>query len=92
MADAIENIDIGGPTMLRAAAKNYQDVAVVTDPSDYEKILAELKADGQVSLDTKFYLMQKVFMHTSSYDTMIADYLKKERGDDSLPETLTMTF
>ena len=68
--------------MLRAAAKNYQDVAVVTDPSDYEKILAELKADGQVSLDTKFYLMQKVFMHTSSYDTMIADYLKKERGDD----------
>ena len=78
--------------MLRAAAKNYQDVAVVTDPSDYEKILAELKADGQVSLDTKFYLMQKVFMHTSSYDTMIADYLKKERGDDSLPETLTMTF
>ena len=89
-AEAVENIDIGGPTMLRAAAKNYQDVAVVTDPSDYEKILAELKADGQVSLDTKFYLMQKVFMHTSSYDTMIADYLKKERGDDSLPETLTM--
>ena len=61
-AEAVENIDIGGPTMLRAAAKNYQDVAVVTDPSDYEKILAELKADGQVSLDTKFYLMQKVFM------------------------------
>jgi phosphoribosylaminoimidazolecarboxamide formyltransferase/IMP cyclohydrolase len=91
-AEAVENIDIGGPTMLRAAAKNYQDVAVVTDPSDYEKILAELKADGQVSLDTKFYLMQKVFMHTSSYDTMIADYLKKERGDHSLPETLTMTF
>ena len=76
LEDAVENIDIGGPTMLRAAAKNYQDVAVVTDPSDYEKILAELKADGQVSLDTKFYLMQKVFMHTSSYDTMIADYLK----------------
>ena len=92
LAEAIENIDIGGPTILRAAAKNYQDVAVVTDPSDYEKILAELKADGQVSLDTKFYLMQKVFMHTSSYDTMIADYLKKERGDHSLPETLTMTF
>lgn len=91
-AEAVENIDIGGPTMLRAAAKNYQDVAVVTDPSDYEKILAELKANGQVSLDTKFYLMQKVFMHTSSYDTMISDYLKKERGDDSLPETLTMTF
>lgn len=91
-AEAVENIDIGGPTMLRSAAKNYQDVAVVTDPVDYEKVLAELKADGAVSLDTKFYLMQKVFMHTSNYDTMIADYLKKERNDYSLPDTLTMTF
>lgn len=90
--EAVENIDIGGPTMLRSAAKNYQDVAVVVDPRDYEKVLAELKEDKQVSLDTKFYLMQKVFMHTSNYDTMIADYLKKERKDDSLPETLTMTF
>ncbi len=91
-AEAVENIDIGGPTMLRSAAKNYQDVAVVTDPVDYEKVLDELKADGAVSLDTKFYLMQKVFMHTSNYDTMIADYLKKERNDYSLPDTLTMTF
>jgi phosphoribosylaminoimidazolecarboxamide formyltransferase/IMP cyclohydrolase len=91
-AEAVENIDIGGPTMLRSAAKNYQDVAVVVDPRDYEKVLSELKADGTVSLDTKFYLMQKVFMHTSSYDTMIADYLKKQRNDLELPETLTMTF
>lgn len=91
-AEAVENIDIGGPTMLRSAAKNYQDVAVVVDPRDYEKVLAELKADGAVSLDTKFYLMQKVFMHTSSYDTMIADYLRKERNDKEFPETLTMTF
>ncbi len=91
-ADAVENIDIGGPTMLRAAAKNYQDVAVVVDPRDYEVVLKELKEDGKVSLDTKFYLMQKVFMHTSNYDTMIADYLKAERKDYSLPETLTMTF
>lgn len=91
-AEAVENIDIGGPTMLRSAAKNYQDVAVVTDPSDYEKVLSELKENGEVSLDTKFYLMQKVFMHTSNYDTMIADYLKKERGDHELPQTLTMTF
>lgn len=90
--DAVENIDIGGPTMLRAAAKNYQDVAVVVDPRDYETVLTELKENGSVSLDTKFYLMQKVFMHTSNYDTMIADYLKKEREDYSLPETLTMTF
>lgn len=91
-AEAVENIDIGGPTMLRSAAKNYQDVAVVTDPSDYERVLAELKECGSVSLDTKFYLMQKVFMHTSNYDTMICDYLKKERGDYSFPDTLTMTF
>ncbi len=90
--EAVENIDIGGPTMLRSAAKNYQDVAVVVDPRDYEKVLDELKEDGQVTLDTKFYLMQKVFMHTSSYDTLIADYLRKERNDHSLPETLTMTF
>lgn len=91
-AEAVENIDIGGPTMLRSAAKNYQDVAVVVDPRDYEKVLKELKEDGRVSLDTKFYLMQKVFTHTSSYDTMITDYLRKERGDTALPEALTMTF
>lgn len=90
--EAVENIDIGGPTMLRSAAKNYQDVAVVVDPRDYEKVLTELKDNKEVSLDTKFCLMQKVFMHTSSYDTMIANYLKNERNDKELPETLTMTF
>lgn len=90
--EAVENIDIGGPTMLRSAAKNYQDVAVVVDPRDYEQVLKELKAEGQVSLETKFYFMQKVFMHTSNYDTMVADYLKKQRADKELPETLTMTF
>ncbi len=91
-AEAVENIDIGGPTMLRAAAKNYQDVAVVIDPADYETVLSELKASGEVSLDTKFYLMQKVFQHTANYDAMIAAYLKKERGDKSFPETLTLTY
>lgn len=90
--EAVENIDIGGPTMLRAAAKNYQDVAVVVDPKDYDKVLSELKEFGEVSLDTKFYLMHKVFMHTSAYDTMIAAYLKEQRKDDSFPETLTLTF
>ena len=90
--EAVENIDIGGPTMLRSAAKNYQDVAVVVDPEDYGIVIKELKEEGQVSLDTKFYFMQKVFMHTSNYDTMIANYLKKERNDTSFPDTLTMTF
>ena len=89
--EAVENIDIGGPTMLRSAAKNYQDVTVVVDPADYITVLDELKHGG-VTQDTKFYLMQKVFMHTSNYDTMIANYLKRERKDTSLPETLTMTF
>lgn len=90
--EAVENIDIGGPTMLRSAAKNYQDVTVITDPADYGKVLSELKEHKSVSLDTKFYLMQKVFMHTSNYDTMIADYLKAQRQDYDLPQTLTMTF
>lgn len=90
--DAVENIDIGGPTMLRAAAKNYQDVTVLVDPRDYDQVLTELKEEGQVSYDTKFYLMQKVFQHTAAYDTLIADYLRKERNDQELPETLTMTF
>lgn len=90
--EAVENIDIGGPTMLRSAAKNYQDVAVITDPRDYEKVLSELKEDGKVSLDTKFYLMNKVFEHTASYDAMICKYLKDERKDESLPEELTLTY
>ena len=91
-AEAVENIDIGGPTMLRSAAKNYQDVAVVTDPADYSKVLEELKANGSVSLDTKFYLMQKVFEHTANYDSMIFNYIKEQRNDNSYPEKLSLTF
>lgn len=91
-AECVENIDIGGPTMLRSAAKNYQDVAVVTDPADYSKVLEELKANGSVSLDTKFYLMQKVFEHTANYDSMIFNYIKEQRNDTSYPEKLSLTF
>ena len=91
-AEAVENIDIGGPTMLRSAAKNYQDVTVITDPNDYEKVISELKQNGKVSLDTKFYLMNKVFEHTASYDAMICKYLKDERKDESLPQELTLTY
>lgn len=90
--EVVENIDIGGPTMIRAAAKNYQDVAVVVDPADYEKILAELKAEGEVSLKTKTYLCAKVFMHTSNYDTLIASYMKKYAGIDGFTDTLTLTY
>lgn len=90
--EAVENIDIGGPTMLRSAAKNYQDVAVITDPTDYEKVLNELKENGQVSKDTKFYLMQKVFEHTANYDAMICNYIKEQRNDESFPSELTLTY
>lgn len=90
--EAVENIDIGGPTMLRAAAKNYQDVAAITDPTDYGTVLRELKEQGEISEETKFYLMQKVFQHTANYDAMIAAYLRQQRQDESFPHTLTVTF
>ncbi len=74
--EAIENIDIGGPTMLRAAAKNYQDVAVIVDPADYGPVSNEIKVSGgDLSKATKLDLARKVFAHTARYDTLIADYL-----------------
>ncbi len=91
MAEAIENIDIGGPTMLRSAAKNHKDVVVVCDPADYEAVIAELKQNGSVSYETKYRLALKVFQHTAAYDAMISDYLRKQAGYD-LPDNLTLTF
>jgi phosphoribosylaminoimidazolecarboxamide formyltransferase/IMP cyclohydrolase len=77
-AEAIENIDIGGPAMLRSASKNFQDVAVIVAPSDYEKIVEEIKnLKGDLSYKTRLELAKKVFRHTSRYDTIIADYLTK---------------
>ena len=77
-ADAIENIDIGGPAMLRSASKNFQDVAVIVDPSDYEKIINEMKGpNADLSYETRLELAKKVFRHTSRYDAIIADYLTK---------------
>jgi len=76
--DAIENIDIGGPTMLRSASKNFQDVAVLIDPSDYEKVIQEIKdLKGDLSYKTRLQLAKKVFGHTSRYDTIITEYLTK---------------
>ncbi len=74
LEDAIENIDIGGPAMLRAAAKNWQDVAVIIDPADYPQVLAELRA-GLLHRSTKFTLAKKVYAHTAAYDGMISNYL-----------------
>jgi phosphoribosylaminoimidazolecarboxamide formyltransferase/IMP cyclohydrolase len=82
---AVENIDIGGPTMIRAAAKNWRDVAVLTDPDDYEPVLEEIRKDGEVSRETKFRLAQKVFILTARYDGAIANYLTGGR-DGRWPE------
>ncbi|MEG2188812.1 MAG: bifunctional phosphoribosylaminoimidazolecarboxamide formyltransferase/IMP cyclohydrolase, partial [Christensenella sp.] len=92
LADAIENIDIGGPTMLRAAAKNWQDVASIVDSSDYETVLSELKENGEVSRDTKFMLCAKVFENTAAYDALIAAYLRQQTNKDAIPDKLTLTF
>ena len=76
--EAIENIDIGGPTMLRAAAKNWKHVGAVVDNKDFEKILTELKEKKELSEETRYELAQKAFAHTAYYDSLIADYLNKE--------------
>ena len=89
-AEAVENIDIGGPTMIRAAAKNYQDVAVVVDPKDYERVLSELEGEG-ITPETKKYLQYKVFAHTAAYDSMISNYLAAELGI-RFPETVTFSY
>lgn len=89
--DAIENIDIGGPTMLRSAAKNHAFVSVVVDAADYDKVLDEIRADGDTTLNTRKALAAKVFRHTASYDALISDYLSQVNGDP-LPERYTVTY
>jgi phosphoribosylaminoimidazolecarboxamide formyltransferase/IMP cyclohydrolase len=80
--EAIENIDIGGPAMLRSASKNFRDVAVIVDPSDYEKVITEMKSrGGDLAQKTRLELARKVFRHTSRYDSVIADYLTNVAGN-----------
>lgn len=94
--DAIENIDIGGPTMVRAAAKNYQKVAIVTDPQDYSIISKELADNnGVISSATRFKLAQKAFTHTASYDSAISNYLTALDSDQhrkDFPDSLNLNF
>ena len=96
LADAIENIDIGGPTMLRSAAKNHTGVAVLVDPADYQPLLDELQANaGTVSAATRFALAKKVFTHTAAYDGAISNYLTgldAEGKSQDYPESLTLQF
>ncbi len=89
MEDAVENIDIGGPSMLRSAAKNFRDVTVVCDPNDYEGILAEIRENGNTNLDTRLRLSAKAYTHTAEYDSHIATYMRKAAG---LNEKLFLTF
>jgi phosphoribosylaminoimidazolecarboxamide formyltransferase / IMP cyclohydrolase len=93
-AEAIENIDIGGPAMLRAAAKNHADVTALVDPADYAAVLAEIDDDGQTSIDTRSRLAAKAFAHTARYDTMVASYLQQRQGydDDGFEEQLALYF
>ena len=83
LADAIENIDIGGPTLLRASAKNFQDVTVIVDPADYPIVLKEMKETGNTTLKTRFRLAAKVFALTASYDTTISAWLDKVDVDSN---------
>ncbi len=92
ISDAIENIDIGGPSMLRAAAKNNKYLTVVCDPEDYKKVALEIEEKGQVSEKTRFELAAKVFSHTAHYDALIANYLWEKANLPKYPDLLTYTF
>ncbi|GAA5417437.1 bifunctional purine biosynthesis protein PurH [Paraliobacillus ryukyuensis] len=90
-ADAIENIDIGGPTMLRAAAKNFRDVTVVVNPHDYEEVLEQLAKDSKETVAYRKQLAAKVFRHTANYDALIANYFN-EITEEQDPNTYTKTY
>lgn len=92
LEEAIENIDIGGPTMLRAAAKNYRHVTVVSDPEDYENVIAALKKGGDELEEFRYNLAAKVFEHTAAYDALIAEFLCKRSDKSEFPNSFTMIF
>ena len=94
LTDAIENIDIGGPTMLRAAAKNYKRVTVITDPSDYGDVINEIEKFGSTKEKTRYHLAQKVFLKISNYDQSITNYLMKKNSSlmSTLPDSLQLTL
>lgn len=89
--DIIENIDIGGPSMIRAAAKNYRDVTVIVDPMDYSKVIEELKANGDTSIELRQFLARKVFQYTAYYDSLISSYFNELESVD-FPEIITFPF
>lgn len=89
MEDAVEHIDIGGPSMLRSAAKNWESVTVVCNPADYGTILSEIKADGNTTRETRLKLSAKAYTHTAEYDMAISTYMRAQAG---LPEKLFLEY
>ncbi len=96
LEEAIENIDIGGPTLIRAAAKNYQHVTVITDPEDYPILLTEMESgNGAVALTRRFQFAQKAFSHTARYDSAISNYLTaidSNKQQQLFPDCLNLNF
>lgn len=92
MNDAIENIDIGGPTMVRAAAKNHAHVGIVTDPADYQRVVVALDNSTKLTAELRYDLAVKAFEHTAQYDGMIANFLGSRVNDTQQPETFARTF
>lgn len=89
MEDAVEHIDIGGPSMLRSAAKNWESVTVVCNPADYETVLSEIKAGGNTTRETRLKLSAKAYTHTAEYDMAISTYMRAQAG---LPEKLFLEY
>ena len=89
LEDAIEHIDIGGPSMVRSAAKNWRDVTIVCNPANYPTVLAELRENGSTSLETRLKLSAKAYTHTAEYDMCIATYMRAQAG---LPEKLFLEY
>lgn len=89
MEDAVEHIDIGGPSMLRSAAKNWESVTVVCNPADYETVLSEIKAGGNTTRETRLQLSAKAYTHTAEYDMAISTYMRAQAG---LPEKLFLEY
>ena len=91
--EAIENIDIGGPAMLRSAAKNYRNVVVIVNPNEYNEVLKELREkNGELSDKTRERLAVEAFAHTARYDTIISNYLRKRFRGEEFPEVLSLTY
>jgi len=93
MSEALEQIDIGGVSLIRAAAKNFQDVIVLVRPQDYVDVMREWREQGEVSFDTRRRLAAIAFQHTASYDTTIAEYLRAQTSEpEYFPENLTLAL